>query len=802
MLQKVRKYKGLWIFLLAAVLCYTLLGRADLDIFWVDYDGDSFYTRYLPGFAPEATDPLAYVSEQEGAVRAHTLRKGALSLKAGEYDLGLSYSDADDATFLKVFSSDYTAADNTGGKVLLYQPLDPQQTYCKATFTLDQDVGSLYVLVETRAPDFAVNYLHMASFARSCTDMFFYCALTLLCALVLFWLRNARFARVAPGTLGQRTVQPRRVVWCCVLVGTAAVVVVSLPLLQSGLLHGHDLPYHLARIEGLASGLASGQFPVRVHGETLNGFCYPNSYFYPELLFYFPAALSLLGVHTITCYKAYLILVHLLTLVLSYLPFKRLLHSRRLALALAVVYLANPYRLICAYYRAAVGEFAAMTFLPLVLYGLYAILLGDQRDWPCLVAGASGLLQSHILTTELAALLCGVLLLLFIRQLFTREKRFYSLLAAGVYTVLLNAWFILPMLAMSISTHPAVYTRTQSPFGYTLYDIQHLFAVVSLNDIGPHMVGWVPLLAVACYLLHRLALPTEDAAPEAVAKQATASGVDAPAPTPATLEGVVPVSRAKNTLRFADTLAVVCVGGAFATTAYFPWDRVAQIPLVGRLLDVIQFPYRLMSLVGLCAAALAGYAVLLWLRKREHQSVACAVMTALSLLFASLLCEVAFLNADAYPGKHYYNNNMNNSLCVGQYEYLPSGATIEDIVDTAPTIQSGNASLAVSDWRRAGTNMSFSYQMKLDPAGDNTIVLPLTYLPKYEVRVDGQKVEVLRTDTARVAFAAPAAQGSVTVRYREPWIFRLCEVASLLSLAALLCRRRLAAALRKKRRRA
>lgn len=787
MLQRARKWKGLWIFLLAAVLCYTLLGRADLDMFWVNYDGDSFHARYLPDFAPEATDPPVYVSEQEDAVCVYTLRKGALSLRAGEYDLGLSYTGADDATFLKVFSSDYTAADNTGGRVLLYQQLDPQQTYCKAVFTLDQDVSSLYVLVETRAPEFAVSYLHMASFARIYTDIVFFCVLTLLCALVLFWLRNGCFTRVAPGTLGRQTLQPRRVVWCCVLVGTAAVVVVSLPLLQSGLLQGHDLPYHLARIEGLASGLASGQFPVRVHGETLNGFGYANSYFYPELLLYFPAVLLLLGVHTVTCYKAYLILVHLLTLVLAYLPFKRLLRNRPLALALAVVYLAAPYRLICAYYRAAAGELTAITFLPPVLYGLYAILLGDRRDWPYLVAGASGLLQSHVLTTELTALLCGVLVLLFVRQLFTGEKRFYSLFAAGAYTVLLNAWFILPMLAMILRTHPAVFTRTQSPFGYAVYDIQHLFALVSLNDIGPHMVGWVLLLAAACYLLHRMALPSGAVALGSIVPERAAPAA---------------ARQTRNILRFADTLAVVCVGGALATTAYFPWEKAAQLPLLGRFLDVIQFPYRLMSLVGLCATALAGYAVLLWLQKKEHRLVACAVMTGLSLLLASLLCEAAFPDVDGYPSKHYYNNNMNNSLCVGQYEYLPGGATIEDIVDTAPTIQSENASLVVSDWQRAGTNMRFSYQMEPAPTGENNIILPITYLPEYEVLVDGRRAQVLRTDTARVAFVPPAAQGTVTVRYREPWIFRLCEGVSLLALAALLLRKRLAAALCKRPRRA
>lgn len=130
---------------------------------------------------------------------------------------------------------------------------------------------------------------------------------------------------------------------------------------------------------------------------------------------YIPAILRLQGVSTVICYKLYLVMVHALTAAVSYYSFEKLFQSRMLGLALAVVYVLNPYRLICCYYRSAVGEYTAIAFLPLVVYGLYAVLKGNKKDWPALVWGATGLIQSHILSTEIAAFAC---LLIYCQNLF------------------------------------------------------------------------------------------------------------------------------------------------------------------------------------------------------------------------------------------------------------------------------------------------------------------------------------------------------------------------------------------------
>ena len=53
-------------------------------------------------------------------------------------------------------------------------------------------------------------------------------------------------------------------------------VIASLPLFVDYLpfVPDHDHMFHLIRIEGIADGLKNGEFPVRLHSETLSGYGY------------------------------------------------------------------------------------------------------------------------------------------------------------------------------------------------------------------------------------------------------------------------------------------------------------------------------------------------------------------------------------------------------------------------------------------------------------------------------------------------------------------------------------------------
>ena len=62
--------------------------------------------------------------------------------------------------------------------------------------------------------------------------------------------------------------------------------------------------------------------------------------------------------------------------------------------------------------------------------------------------------------------------------------------------------------------------------------------------------------------------------------------------------------------------------------------------------------------------------------------------------------------------------------------------------------------------------------MQLPQQGQSTITLPITYIPNYEVTVNGSRWQTFKADGGRVAFTVTEPSGSVAVSYQEPLLFR------------------------------
>ena len=187
-----------------------------------------------------------------------------------------------------------------------------------------------------------------------------------------------------------------------------AILLACLPLFSNYLYFGHDLEFHMQRIAAMAAELSYGQFPVRLTTTTLNGYGYASPLCYCELFLLLPALLYNLWLPLRTCYQVYLFAVTLATCLIAYFSFAKITASRRLGLLGALLYTLSAHRLTCVYTRAAVGEFTAMAFFPLVLLGLYGIYTSDRPrfgDWLPMALGMAAMVQSHLLSCELTALL-------------------------------------------------------------------------------------------------------------------------------------------------------------------------------------------------------------------------------------------------------------------------------------------------------------------------------------------------------------------------------------------------------------
>ena len=159
------------------------------------------------------------------------------------------------------------------------------------------------------------------------------------------------------------------------VVGIFVIALLScLPLFGAQFFVGSDdLAFHLVRIEGLAAGLFTGQFPVRLYPVFNQNFGYPLGIFYGDWLLYFPAILRIVGTPPLLAYQCNLAFINILTAGIAYLSFWGIFRRQHLAFLLAAFYCLANYRLMNLYFRAALGEYTAMAFLPWIAFALWRI---------------------------------------------------------------------------------------------------------------------------------------------------------------------------------------------------------------------------------------------------------------------------------------------------------------------------------------------------------------------------------------------------------------------------------------------
>lgn len=243
--------------------------------------------------------------------------------------------------------------------------------------------------------------------------------------------------------------QPDRIRTGMLLIGI--ILFSGIPLFLNYLLEGHDLSFHLLRIEGLKDGLLMGDFPVRIQPNWLDGNGYAASVFYGDLFLYIPALFRLCGFTVTEAYNIYVFIVNAATCLISYYCFKGMTGSSNAAAAGSAMYTLSLYRIINIYVRSAVGEYSAMVFLPLIAYGMWKIFsepVGSEQyknNWIIPVLGFTGILNTHILTCEMTGAFIILLCLIFVKKVFRRQT-FWVLAKVVIFTCVFNAGFLVPFL--------------------------------------------------------------------------------------------------------------------------------------------------------------------------------------------------------------------------------------------------------------------------------------------------------------------------------------------------------------------
>ena len=526
------------------------------------------------------------------------------------------------------------------------------------------------------------------------------------------------------------------------------------PYLNDMMIYTHDLGYHLNRIIQISDNLKAGIFPSFIHAGLLKNLGYANSIFYPEIFLYIPAFMMfvLRNLHVLNAYKIFLILITFFTFISTYISAKGIFKKKEIGYLASVLYGFSLYRLTDIYVRGALGEILTFIFIPLIFYGLYEIIFGENKKWWIISIALWGIANSHVLTFVLLLPVIVLICILNIDKIFKDKSRLKNLVIAAVVSVVLCIGFFGPMLeqkandkfyidGQSIESSEVLEERATSLSMALGSKMKFGYAVNSTlrNDGMSEGVGAI-LLILGMLIFFR-----KD------------------------------ISYKEN--RFEIQIFVIAAITYFITTTLFPWDKIS-------LLNVIQFPFRL-NFIPTILLALVGASNFFYIIKEENRRDIC-ILFIIGLLIANgyVLSNVKLnFNPDIYQKFEDLIEGIDHET--GSSEYLPVNSDVDDL-----ELYNIHDKKKTYDFNQDRSTIWFSYNNEED---DLEINVPLIYYKGYEAKIVDENnnetklvVEKNEENGHVLVKSDEKLTGRITVYYKPTLVQIICYTIGLVSFIVLI----------------
>lgn len=594
----------------------------------------------------------------------------------------------------------------------------------------------------------------------------FFVVLCIFCAVdVLFYLgRKGRF--------GAWSVEKRGSVLCIGLI----VLFACVPLMTNYLLSGQDLTFHLMRIEGLAEGLKQGQFPVKMQPVWLNDYGYPVSIMYGDLFLYVPAVLRIIGFSLQASYKIYLVMIQIITAINTYLCCKEIAEDRKLGVVGCFLYVFATNRMTNIYYRAAVGEYTALAFLPLVFLGLFYLLGEKERTkaeqkkvFFLLVMGYTFMLESHMLSFNIAIVFSIIYCLFHFKKFL---QNFWFLVKTALITIGLNLGFLVPMADYMISHDMKVKYASQienmQEHGLFLSQLFQMFRFpVSLSGNVMNGVGGDMAIGIGLAYMLMLALFVWELCCCFWRKKKGLAN-----------EGMIQTEPVRIFVIFLLCLVMSCY--------FFPWHAISKIPVLGSILTPYQFAWRFIGIATFLGVILTMYALkaLEKLTDRTIKVAAIVVLGTLTLIGSQYLMDNKVSDSTART-KVTSSASIYTAGAVANGEYLFVENSAMAIIDQQP-VPADETAVSITSYEKKNSRIS----MECENLTDEVQQVKVSFLDYKGFaatdKTTGEKLDTTCDEQHILTVLLPAGyQGTVQVCFRQPWYWRVAEIVSLAVLIAL-----------------
>lgn len=539
----------------------------------------------------------------------------------------------------------------------------------------------------------------------------------------------------------------------------ATVMFTSIPLLFGYLINGHDLQYHLLRIEGIKDGLLAGDFPIKIQSNWLCGNGYATAVFYGDLLLYIPAVLRLCGFSVVHSYNIYVFLCNAATCTIAYFCFKGMSGRRRTAVVGAVLYTTSIYRLLDIYVRSSVGEYSAMTFLPMIAYGLWKIYNDEcgaenfRRSWIIPVLGFTGVINTHILTCEMTAIFTILLCLIFIKKTFQKE-RFIVLVKIVVYTTVLNLAFFVPFFHyMSLGKFVITSNAPKYIQQYGAY-LGQLFAPTMTysgltEGYQEGIASELPITTGLGLVMGAVALLYSFAMGYVKDRKEKAAGI---------------------------VFIVFSALSIWFSTYLFPWDFIQNIDkMLMKVVSTMQFPWRFLSIASITLALCAVWALKhIDIKSRLYKYIAVGMVAAAFIQSGYLIGNVI----NTYKPFFVYGESKLDTTSVVGAEYLPAGVRVETYTSQYALVDEN-----VDYTQNYRNNNYIDCTLKNDSDSYGTVAFSIVYYDGYSAvdKATGDKLQVFGNEGRLCVYVPSHYSGDVIVSFTGFASWRIATVISIIA---------------------
>lgn len=526
---------------------------------------------------------------------------------------------------------------------------------------------------------------------------------------------------------------------CCIAI---------LPLLIPGIPKGHDLTFHLSRILAIKEGLMLGQFPVRIYPGYLENYGYANGLFYPDLFLYIPALFCFFGMNIILAYKLFLFICTWSTAFSMFTCIEKISNSNLAAIVSTILYVYSAYRMVDIYERAAVGEILAFIFIPIIILGLYELIYRDYKKWYILTLGMTGVFFSHTISSVISIIIIGFIVLITFRRLFKEPIRILGLLQATIYTLLLTAYFLFPLLEQIVNTDFILTTQTiLSEVWNTTIPLWNLFLEIPWSVFflgGFSGIGTVFLLIYIYRIKYKF--------------------------------------NKNDIYMFSDMCLFISFILLVATTDLFPWEWLLKY---FKILGSIQFSWR-MNLFITAFLSISGGIIVSNVYNRNKNRKHLIIVFVLAGIAAGSNISANYLAYGYYQIKGLYSLNT-DKFSIGLGEYLPVGTDLNKIISRGDVVTSNNE--IDIKYKRMGNKILISFDNNIY---DNTYIeIPLVYYLGYDIKCEQiefrNDLQLLNGDNNIIRVELSSVEkGNFTVFYKGTKIQKISLIISLLGLISVL----------------